>query len=296
MFDNSITIHKDGKKIKITKENNLVLEGHILNNLMVSNFTNDAALLTTVRSETCWHSRLGHCSNQVLKSMGLPIFDKECCDVCSRGKMTLKPFNSHFDKVEKSLDCLRLDLVGPIWPPPVSGYWYFLMIVDQHTSFKFTRFLKYKLSALAEFITVRNLIKTTQGRKIRKIVSDRGGEFSNAEFKKLANENGFIHVTSRPYTPQLNGFAKRANRTVLEKAHCLLLKANLPHHYWEEAIYHATLLKNLIPTSSRENLSPFQLWTGNAPTMKSLRTFGCEVVFAVPKQRRPWKLSTTGET
>ncbi|MBW0530766.1 hypothetical protein O181_070481 [Austropuccinia psidii MF-1] len=29
---------------------------------------------------------------------------------------------------------------------------------------------------------------------------------------------------------------------------------------------------------------------------KNLRTFGCKVVFAVPKQRRPWKLSPTGET
>ncbi|MBW0516093.1 hypothetical protein O181_055808 [Austropuccinia psidii MF-1] len=275
MFDNSISIHKDGKKFKITKENNLVLKGHILNNLMVSNFTNYAALLTTVLSETCWHSRLGHPSNQVLTLMGLPIFDKECCDVCATGKMTLKTFNSHFDKVEKSLDCLHLDL---------------------HTSFKFTRFLKYKLSALAEFVTVKNLIEITQGRKIRKIVSDRGGEFSNTEFKKLSNENGFIHVTSPPYTPQLNGFAKRANRAILEKACCLLLKANLPNHYWAEAINHATLLTNLIPTPSRENLSPFQLWTGNAPKIKSLRTFGCKVVFAVPKQRSPWKLSTTGET
>ncbi|MBW0564752.1 hypothetical protein O181_104467 [Austropuccinia psidii MF-1] len=224
---------------------------------MVSNFTNYASLLTTVRSKTFWHSRLGHPSNQVLKSMGLPIFDKECCDVCARGKMTLKPFNSHFDKVEKSLDCLNLDLVGPISPPAVSGYRSFLTIVDQHTSFKFTRFLKHKSSALAEFITVKNLIETAQGRNIRKIVSDRGGEFSNAEFKKLANENGFIHVTSPPYTPQLNGFAERANRTILEKARCILLEANLPNHYWAER---EPIFISAVDRKRTKNQKPKDIW------------------------------------
>ncbi|MBW0530767.1 hypothetical protein O181_070482 [Austropuccinia psidii MF-1] len=201
MFEGSITIHKENEKFKITKENATILEGQILNNLMISNFTNYAALLTTV------HSRLGRPSNQVLKSMDLPILDKEHCDVCARGKMMLKPFNSHFDKVERELDCLHLDLVGPISPPSVSGYRYFLTILDQHTSFKFTRFLKHKSDALKEFIAVKNLIETTQGARIRKIVSDRGGEFSSSEFQRLAYESGFVHVTSPPYTPQLNGFA-----------------------------------------------------------------------------------------
>ncbi|MBW0561993.1 hypothetical protein O181_101708 [Austropuccinia psidii MF-1] len=137
--------------------------------------------------------------------------------------MALKPFKSHFYKVEKLLDCLHLDLVGPISPPSVSGHGYFLIIMDQHTSFKFTRFSKHKLDALKEFITVTNLMETTQGRKIRKIVSDRGEEFSNSESTKLADESGFIHVTSPPYTPQLNGLAGCTNSTILEKDFCLLL-------------------------------------------------------------------------
>ncbi|MBW0460973.1 hypothetical protein O181_000688, partial [Austropuccinia psidii MF-1] len=258
MFEGSITIHKENEKFKITKENATILEVQILNNLMISNFTNYAALLTTLRSGTCWHSGLGHRSYQVLKLMGLPILDKEHCDVQS--------------------------------------HWYFLTIVDQHTSFKFTRFLKQKSDALKEFIAVKNLIETTQGTKIRKIVSDRGGEFSNSEFQRLAHESGFVHVTSPPYTPQLNEFAECAKRTILEKALCLLLEANLPNRYWAEAVNHATLLTNLIPTPSRENLSLSQLWTGASPKIKNLRTFGCKVVFALPKQKRPWKLSPTGET
>ncbi|MBW0462470.1 hypothetical protein O181_002185 [Austropuccinia psidii MF-1] len=227
--------------------------------------------------------------------MGLPSLEQDHCDVCAKGKMTLKPFKSHFDKVEKSLDCLHLDLVGPISPPSVSGHCYFLTVVDQYTSFKFVKFLKNKLDALHEFMVIKNLVENVQDRKIKKIISDRGGEFVNAEFQKLANENGFIHVTSPPNTPQLNGFAERADRTILEKARCLLLGANLPNQYWAEAVSHATFLTNLIPTPSRNNLLPFHLWTGNAPKVKRIRTFGCKVVFAIPREKRPWKLAPTGD-
>ncbi|MBW0515855.1 hypothetical protein O181_055570 [Austropuccinia psidii MF-1] len=154
--------------------------------------------------------------------------------------MTLKPFKSHFDEVEKALDCLHLDLVSPIFPPSVSGYRYFLTIVDQYTSFKFVKLLKQKSNALDEFMAIKNLVETTQDQKIKKIVSDRGGEFVNSGFQNLANESGFVHVTSPPYTPQINGFAKRANRTIMEKACFLLLGANLPNQYWAEAVSHAT--------------------------------------------------------
>ncbi|MBW0540859.1 hypothetical protein O181_080574 [Austropuccinia psidii MF-1] len=267
MFSKSITIAKHDKSFSIENETKTILRGKITNNLMISDFSKCTTLLTTgSRIQPCWHSRLGHPSNQTLKSMGLPTFEKDHCNVCARGKMTLKPFKSHFEAAEQPLDCLHLDL-----------------------------FLKNKSDAIQEFKIVKNMIENAQSRRIKKIVSDRGGEFINSEFKQLANESGFIHVTSPPYTPQLNGFAERANRAILEKARCLLLGANLPNKYWAEAVNHATLLINLIPTPSRNNQSPLYLWTGNAPRIKRMRTFGCKVVFAIPKQKRPWKLAPTGE-
>ncbi|MBW0535060.1 hypothetical protein O181_074775 [Austropuccinia psidii MF-1] len=294
MFDSSLTISKKDENFVITSNNQLIISRQICNNLMISNFTEHASLLT-IGKQPCWHNRLGHPSNQVLKAMGLPSLERDHCDICTRGKMTLKPFKSHFDEVEKSLDCLHLDLVGPITPPSVSGHRYFLTVVDQYTYFKFVKFLKKKSDALHEFMVIKNLVENAQDCKIKKIVSDRGGEFVNAEFQKLANESGFIHVTSPPNTPQLNGFAEHANRTILEKARFLLLGANLPNQFWSEAVSHATFLTNLIPTPSRNNLSPFHLWTGDAPKVKRIRTFGCKVIFAIPREKRPWKLAPTGD-
>ncbi|MBW0565202.1 hypothetical protein O181_104917 [Austropuccinia psidii MF-1] len=98
-------------------------------------------------------------------------------------------------------------------------------------------------------------------RKLKKLVSNRGGEFHNEKFKDLSNECGFIHTLSPPETPEHNGYAERANCTVLEKAQCLMNHGNLPNQYWAEAINTAIFLSNLLPTPSRANKSPHTLWT-----------------------------------
>ncbi|MBW0517035.1 hypothetical protein O181_056750 [Austropuccinia psidii MF-1] len=125
---------------------------------------------------------------------------------------------------------------------------------------------------------------------------DGGGEFVNQNFKELADTCGMIHIVSPPYTPEHNGFAKRANRTILDKARCLLINSNLPNQYWAEAIRTATFLTNVIPTASRKNYSPWFLWNNTPPKIKKIRTFGCKVIFAIPKHKRTWKLRQVGET
>ncbi|MBW0570988.1 hypothetical protein O181_110703 [Austropuccinia psidii MF-1] len=202
-----------------------------------------------------WHERLGHPGNLAIKVMGLPSVNT----AFSKGdlnKMHMLPFKDHFGDVSQPLDCVHLDLVGPISPASISGLCYFLTIVDQATSFKIDCLLKLKSDAFDQFVIVKNHTESLLDQKIKTIVSDCGGEFVNDKFKKLAQKNGFIHILSPPETPQHNGFAERANQTIIEKARCILNRSNLPKGYWEEAVNTATLLSNLIPTPSRSNHSP----------------------------------------
>ncbi|MBW0489467.1 hypothetical protein O181_029182 [Austropuccinia psidii MF-1] len=145
--------------------------------------------------------------------------------------MTLQPFRGNFTDIQTSLDCIQLDLVGPISPPSASGQRYFLTIFDQFNSYKITRFLKNKSDAFTEFIIVKNLIETSQERKIKRIVSDRGGKFMNKRFKEFTEQTGIQHTFSPAYTPKHNGFEERANRTILDKERCFLLTAKLPNQY-----------------------------------------------------------------
>ncbi|MBW0491793.1 hypothetical protein O181_031508, partial [Austropuccinia psidii MF-1] len=145
-----------------------------------------------------------------------------------------------------------------------------------------------------DFLIVKNHIENLHDRIIKTVVSDRGGEFVNNQFKKLAETNGFLHILSPPETPQHNGFAERANQTIIEKARCILNRSNLPKRYWAEAVNTATFLSNLIPTPSRSNNSPYAIWKGLPPRIKRLRVFGCRAVISIPKSQRDWKFDTVG--
>ncbi|MBW0542269.1 hypothetical protein O181_081984 [Austropuccinia psidii MF-1] len=261
-----ITIEKMGATFQLLNDNQVLLKGQIINKLMYVSFNQPKTLLSRLAPDPLWHLRLGHPGNQVLKSLGLKPFENDLRDTCVKGKMTQLRFKSHFSQTTKPLDCVHMDLIGPISPPSNSGHCYILTIINQHTSLKITSFLKNK-----------------------------GGEFVNQQFKDLANQHGFTHVIAPPYTPEHNGIAERANRTILDKAQCLLLTSNLPNQYWAEAINTATFLTNILPTPSKKNLSPYFLWTAQSPKIKRVRTFGCKVIFLIPKQKRSWKLGPVGE-
>ncbi|MBW0495273.1 hypothetical protein O181_034988 [Austropuccinia psidii MF-1] len=155
--------------------------------------------------------------------------------------------------------------VGLISPSCLSGNKYFLTIVDQSTSFKIVQLLKHKSEAFKQFVIVMTYMKDLHDKSLKNLVSDRGGEFMNSNFKLLAEMQGFLHVFSPPNTPQNNGYAKQANRTILKKTRCLLNSSGLPNHYWAKALNMAVFLSNLIPTPSIFNLSPYSLLTGNPP-------------------------------
>ncbi len=56
------------------------------------------------------------------------------------------------------------------------------------------------------------------GHKIKVLRSDNGGEFVFKKFDTYLTECGIQQQTSAPYSPQQNGVAERANRTIMECA------------------------------------------------------------------------------
>jgi transposase InsO family protein len=138
-------------------------------------------------------------------------------------------------------------------------------------------------------------MENLQDSKIKEIVSDGCGEFVNFKFKNFTKSNGINHIVSPPKTPEHNGYAERANRTVLDKARALLLTSKLPNTFWAEAINTTTFVSNLLVTPLRSNFSPYELWTKTKPPLHRLRNFGSKAYVAFPKKHRSWKLGKTSE-
>ncbi|GBP05381.1 Retrovirus-related Pol polyprotein from transposon TNT 1-94 [Eumeta japonica] len=108
--------------------------------------------------------------------------------------------------------------------------------------------------------------------------SDNGREYNNKTFDLYLQEHGIVRQLTVAYTPQQNGVAERANRTLVEMSRAMLLHANLGKHLWAEAVSTAVYLRNRSPTKALLGKTPFEVWYGYKPKVGHLRVFGSYAV------------------
>ena len=146
-------------------------------------------------------------------------------------------------------------------------------------------------TCLRQFILDAEAAFSGQGFKVQKIRSDNGGEYSSHVLAEFLSERGIEHNFTVPYKPQQNGRAERLNRTLQDKARCLLIQSKLPHQFWGEAILTATFIYNRLPCSAHGD-APAALWNGVTPDLKLTRVFGCSVHVVIPRARREAKFDS----
>ena len=96
------------------------------------------------------------------------------------------------------------------------------------------------------------MLITQKNVKIKILRSDGAGEYVSDEFKNYLKEKGTRQEITPPYTAQWNGIAERLNRTLMDKARCMLKAKNLDNKFWGEAVNTANYLRNISPTKRLE--------------------------------------------
>ena len=107
-------------------------------------------------------------------------------------------------------------------------------------------------------------------RKIKRVRSDRGGEYFSNEFNLFCEEHGIIHERTPPYSPESNGVVERKNRTLTEMVNAMLETAGLPWEWWDEAMLTACHTLNRVPIKNKEK-TPFKEWENKRLTLSYLR-------------------------
>lgn len=255
-----------------------------------------ATATTPTQSEdvSVWHCRLGHPEYDRLKEICdmLKLTDtsswpKELppCTVCLQCKLTKARVNHASTHVESDRQLrpgqlLNVDLIGPMEPSTPGGYIYDLHVIDRCTRMKFRAPLVRRSQAAKAFADMIDREFTPFGRTPERVHCDRGGEFTGSEWAQMCKERGYKCTFSSTDTPAHNGIVERAHRSMVTIARCLLANSNLPATFWTEAMTHACFLSNAMPTNGLpDRLPPFQHWTGEAPVLRNMLTFGSEVYF-----------------
>jgi hypothetical protein len=170
-----------------------------------------------------WHSRLCHINfdrviqlsklNLILK---IPVVRRSKCHACVQAKQPCKPFKSVEEKSLAPLDLIHSDLCEMNGILNRAGKKCFVSFIDDATRYYQLYLVKTKDEALNCFKIYKAEVENYLDRKIKRVRSDRGGEYLSNDFGEYCVEHGIIHETTTPYSPQSNGVAERKNRTLTD--------------------------------------------------------------------------------
>ncbi|CAI7757447.1 unnamed protein product [Closterium sp. NIES-53] len=147
------------------------------------------------------------------------------------------------------VELVHVDLVGPMKEKGDVGGLYSMTMVDDYTRLTWSFPLAKKSDAARVIIEEwLPMVEPESGKRVKAICSDRGGEFSGMEFRSWLKRHGIKQQLTTTYTPQSNGVAERANRTIIEGGRTILVDSGLPLRFWPLAIRHAIVIKNRVLT------------------------------------------------
>jgi transposase InsO family protein len=94
--------------------------------------------------------------------------------------------------------------------------------------------------------------------QIKRLHSDRGGEYTGNNFTTFLKEQGTERRLTTHDTPQHNGVAESLNRRLVERVRAYLIQTGLPKFLWAEAAQFMIWMKNRTPTRVLGNVTPYE--------------------------------------
>ncbi|GJS43957.1 retrovirus-related pol polyprotein from transposon TNT 1-94 [Tanacetum coccineum] len=203
--DNKCRVTFSEHDSEITKDGKVIGRGIRKKGLYVMKLGNKPeeknCLATIDENSTLWHRRLGHAkmrliqslaSNELVRNLPKLKFDQHFYDAC---KIRKHPHASHKAKnivsTTRCLELLQMDLFGPSAIRSYKGNRYTLVIVDDYSTYTWTRFLKDKTESFDQFEIFSKKIQNQLGCTIVLIRTDHGREFDNeVKFGEFCNANG----------------------------------------------------------------------------------------------------------
>lgn len=260
------------------------------NDLYIVDVNADHAWQTNIDPENQerWHRRYGHLNlmdlktlqtNNMIKGFNLnPKDSKSDCIICAKGKIKQFPYKEAEHRQKEKLGLIHSDICGPMKNESLGGAKYFATFIDDFSRYTETVMLRQRSDILTAFKKYKKRVEKETGCVIKRLRTDNAKEYTSKEFKKFLEDEGIARQLTVEYTPQQNGVAERANRTLVEMARCLMIQAKLPDSLWAESINTATFLRNRCPTKALENKTPFEAWFDEKPYVGFLRIIGSKAI------------------
>lgn len=232
---------------------------------------------------TVWHRRYFHLGYSNLERAakmvdGMPVGEVTpervagaVCRPCAEGKMARAPFPTSDTKTEL-MELVHVDITGP-FTPSIGGSRYLFTLYEDDSKVLVGVPIKAKSDAGKVLRTTIPDLERRSGRKLKKIRFDNAKEFITATMRTWYDDRGIEVQTTLPYSPQSNGKAERANRTIKDRVRAALSEAEAEEDLWAEAAVAAIYVINRSPKAGMDK-TPWEALTGKRPDVSGLVVWG----------------------
>ena len=217
------------------------------------------------------------------------------CPICAEANSTRLPHGHSQYHPTHAGRLVHADIVGPFVSSFFGGYKYALVLVDDHTRFKFVYFLKAKSEApdkIRAFISSMNAHASSNSaapvRVVGSLHTDNAGEFLSRKFTDLLDHELVAQTTCPPHVHALNGVAERAINSILALTRSYLTAGHVPPSYWTHAVEMAVDVLNRTSGPSADSAagpSSYELLTGEKPRVMGNMPFGCRAFAVKPRDQ-----------
>ncbi|KAL8120719.1 hypothetical protein AgCh_017774 [Apium graveolens] len=159
-----------------------------------------------------------------------------------------------------------------------------IQLIPKHAIDKKTK-CQHKDEALDKFIMFKNEAETQTGKVLKRLRSDRGGEYTSTSFNEFCASSGIVHEVTPPYTPESNGVAERKNITFKDMINNMLINSGLSKYMWGEDLNMACHILNRVPLKHMEK-TPYELWRKRKTSVNYLRVWGYLTNVLIPEHKR----------
>ena len=115
------------------------------------------------------------------------------------------------------------------------------------------------------------------GAKIKRLRSDRGGEYTGQAFMDFLRQQGTERHLTTHDTPQHNRVTESLRRRLMEHVQAFLIQSGLPKFLWLKAANHAIWVKNQSLTKVLGNATPLECLIGQKLNLAGVPEWGQRV-------------------
>lgn len=216
--------------------------------------------------------------------------DRMPCDACAEANSTRVPHSGQNYRPSHVGRLIHADIVGPFKNSADGRKKWMLVLVDDHSRYKFVYFMRTKAEApkmvrrfVAKFNAMTSRQSGTPVRVVGSLHSDNAGEFVSRQFQELMDEHSIDHTTSPPHIHQLNGVAERAIRSIMDQVRVDLLASGLGVGHWTYAANHAVDIINRTTGPPDSDKSSYEHVTGERPRVLPIMPLGCRAFVVKPE-------------